>query len=57
LSNSNIEPYKVPPPTTAEMVRGFYVSDQISRNTPGTNGYLTEKARRFIFRNDRYCVV
>jgi hypothetical protein len=34
-SNPNVIPGKVLPPATAEMMKQFYVSDEISRITPG----------------------
>jgi hypothetical protein len=51
LSSPKIKPYKVLPPKTAEIVREFYVWSK-QQNIPGTNGNLTQKARRLIFKND-----
>jgi hypothetical protein len=36
LSSPNLKPGKVLPPTTAEMVKQFYVSGEISRIMPST---------------------
>jgi hypothetical protein len=36
LSSPNVKPGKVLPPATAEMVKQFYVSYEISRIMPGT---------------------
>jgi hypothetical protein len=50
LSSPNVKPGKVLPPATAEVVKQFYVSDEIGRIMPGTKDYV--KARRFNFRNN-----
>jgi hypothetical protein len=41
LSIPNVKPDKVLPPATAEMVKQFYVSHEISRVTPGTKDYVS----------------
>jgi hypothetical protein len=40
LSCPNVKPGRVLPPATAEMVKEFCVSDEISRIIPGTKGYV-----------------
>jgi hypothetical protein len=54
LSSPNVKPGKVLPPATAEMVKKFYVSDDISNIMPGpkTMFLSTLKARSFISRNN-----
>jgi hypothetical protein len=41
LSGPNVKPGKVLPPATAEMVKQFYVSDEISRIMLGTKDYVS----------------
>jgi hypothetical protein len=41
LSSPNVKPGKVLPPATAEMVKQFYVSDEVSRIIPGTKDYVS----------------
>jgi hypothetical protein len=41
LSSPNVKPGKVLPPATAEMVKQFCVSDEISRIMPGTKDYVS----------------
>jgi hypothetical protein len=40
LSSPNVKPGNVLPPASAEMVKHFYVSDEISRIMPGTKDYV-----------------
>jgi hypothetical protein len=52
LSSQNIKPGKVLPSATAEMVKKFYVSDQISKIMQGQRMmFFISQGRRFIFRN------
>jgi hypothetical protein len=44
LSGTNVKPGKVLPPAIAEMVKQFYVSDEISRVMPGTKDYVSVKS-------------
>jgi hypothetical protein len=41
LSSPNVKPGEVLPPATAEMVKQFYVPDQISRFKPGMKKYIS----------------
>jgi hypothetical protein len=41
LSSPNVKPCMVLPPATAETVREFCVSDEISRNIPRSKGYVS----------------
>jgi hypothetical protein len=41
LSSTNVKPGKVIPPTMAEMVKRFYMSDEISSVMPGTKDYVS----------------
>jgi hypothetical protein len=41
LSSPNVKPGKVLPPATAEMVKEFYVSDEISRIMPGRKNFVS----------------
>jgi hypothetical protein len=52
----NVKQGQVPPPTTAKIVKQFYVSDEIGRSMQEQKimFLLTLKARRFISGNDRY---
>jgi hypothetical protein len=44
---------KMLPPATFEMMKQYYVSDEISRIMPRTNMFFVySEARRFILRND-----
>jgi hypothetical protein len=40
LSSPSVESSKVLPPATAEMVKQFYVSDEINKIIPGTKDYV-----------------
>jgi hypothetical protein len=40
LSSQTIKPGKVLPSATVEMVKQFYVCDEISRIVPGTKDYI-----------------
>jgi hypothetical protein len=41
LSSRNGKPGHMLPPATAEMVRGFLISEEVSRILPGTKGYIS----------------
>jgi hypothetical protein len=41
LSSPDVKPGKLLPPATAEIVKQFYVSDEISRIMPGTKDYVS----------------
>jgi hypothetical protein len=41
LSSPNVKSGKVLPPAIAEMVKQFYVSDEISRIMPETKDYIS----------------
>jgi hypothetical protein len=45
MSSPNVKPGKVLPPATMEMLKQFYMSDEISTNMPGTKYYVSVNSK------------